>query len=187
MLTDDQLTTQLRAAFRDATDDLRYAGRVPTPRNPYAVAVPAAASVAVVATLAGVWATSGPDEPVRTPQAHPSQAAHRMITSTIHVAGYTFSYRHAAGVEGDDDLRAVTNPGAAPADAKPVDPPAGAIDGVRAWVGTDPASGDNAIWVQSPSRNDGRVFALMSSSWSQDELVDLFRSGSPRPVPAVTQ
>jgi len=64
MLTDDQLTTQLRAAFRDATDDLRYAGRVPTPRNPYAVAAPAAASVAVVATLAGVWACA-PRRPTR--------------------------------------------------------------------------------------------------------------------------
>lgn len=177
MLTDDQLTTQLRDAFHDATDDLRYAGRVPRPRSPLAVAAPVAASVAVVATLAGVWATSGSDEPVRTPQAHQGQPAKpHLVTSKIQVAGFAFS-----GTGPADDLYAMLQPHGLPDDATPIDAPAG----VKAWVGTDAASGDHGVWVEAPTRNDGGLFAVLSPTWTIQQLTDLFY-GEPRPVPAVS-
>jgi hypothetical protein len=187
MLTDDDLTRQLGGAFRDATGDLEYAGRVPAPRSPIStVGVPLASTAAVVAALAVVWASS-PDTDDATPPsagtATPSapSSAPRVVTRTIEVAGFTYRYR---GEPRADDLYATLDV-AVPDDATPVDPPAGAIAGVKAWVGTDPTSGDHAIWVQSPSRNAGQVFAILSPTWTTDQLVDLFRNGQPRTVPAV--
>jgi hypothetical protein len=189
-LTDGDLAALLRDGYDDATRDLRYAGRVPRPRHPMAVALPVAATVAAAAVLGAVWASSpdGAPAPEATPSS-PSTQHHDpapVSTAKLHVAGYTFRYRTSAGGPADD-LYAVQNPGAAPGDATPVDPPAGAVDGVKAWVGTDPVTGDNAIWVQSPTRNEGDVFALESPTWSSDQLVDLFLHGEPRQVPAVTR
>ena len=54
----------------------------------------------------------------------------------------------------------------------------------KAWVGQDPRSGDDALWVKAPTRNDGRLFVLLSSVVSQDELVKLLK-GEPTTVPLV--
>jgi hypothetical protein len=40
--------------------------------------------------------------------------------------------------------------------------------------------------VKAPTRNGNRLFALLSSEWTQRQLVDLFRSGQPRAVPLTT-
>jgi hypothetical protein len=192
MLTDDDLTRQLGGAFRDAAGDLEYAGRVPAPRNAAAtLGVPLAATAVAATALAAVWASStGTDDGAVPPSAggptasapatRATTAAPKAVTRTIEVAGFTFSYRSAAGDSRADDLYAdghVTVPDG----AKPVDAPTG----VQAWIGADPTSGDNAIYVKAPTRNGGRVFALLSPTWTQDQLVDLFHNGRPRPVPAV--
>ena len=185
MLTDDDLTRELGGAFRAATDDLRYAGRVPTPRTGPGLAVPLATTAAAAAVLGAVWIAAPAGTPA-SPSAGPSAQqgpGPKTVTSKIEVAGYTFTYRHAAGDELADDLYGVMNPGPVPADARSIEAP----DGVQAWVGTDPGSGDTALWVQAPTRNAGNLFALMSPTWSAVELTDLFHNGDPRPVPVVTR
>ena len=187
MLTDDDLSRQLSGAFRAAAHDLTYAGRVPAPRSPITtIGVPLASSAAVVAALAVVWASS-PDTEVGTPPGAdgPTTAATRpsapkVVTEKVEVAGFTFSYRHAAGDSRADDLYGDMHV-TVPDDATPIEAP----EGVKAWVGVDPDSGDHAIYVDAPTRNGGQVFALLSPTWTEDQLVDLFRNGRPRPVPAV--
>ncbi|KQW47079.1 hypothetical protein ASC77_18015 [Nocardioides sp. Root1257] len=180
-MTDDDLTRQLGGAFRDATDDLEYAGRVPTPRSAVAtVGVPLASTAAVVAALAVVWASApGTDDPTPPTTAGPSAVAPPIVTRTIEVAGFSFSYRGEARA---DDLYARMSPGAVPEDAQPIDAP----DGVQAWVGTDPQSGDHALYVDAPTRNGGKLFALLSPTWTAEQLTDLFLHGQPRTVPAVS-
>jgi hypothetical protein len=186
MLTDDDLTRQLRGAYRAATEDVGYAGAVPAPRRTAPAAVPVAATAVASAALAGAWVLA-PDDPVAPPSATgapspsaPTHHAARMVTDTIRVAGFTFRYRHAAS-QPAGTLYAVHDPGRVPDDATPISAP----DGVRAWVGKDAPSGDAALWVKAPTRNGGALFALMSPTWTTDELADLFHHGDPRPVPVV--
>lgn len=178
MLTDDDLTRQLGTAFRETTEDLTYAGRVPTPRRPaYVLAVPAAATVAAAAVLVATGGLASDDVP-SPPQAattapgsaQPPGAV--VVTDEIEVAGFTLQYTRAAGEP--DPIRLVTDT-EVPGDARSL-----AVDGsAQAWIGTDPASGDAALWLQSPVRNGGRLFAVESSVWTQDQLLDLFHNGSP--------
>lgn len=189
MLTDDDLTRELGGAFRAETEGLRYAGRVPTPRTGPGLAGPLGTTAVAAAVLGAVWVAGGTTGspappgagPASTPSAPAPRTAPRMVTDTIEVAGFTFTYRHAAGEERVDDLYAMLDPGAVPADAEPIEAP----EGVKAWAGTEPTSGDHAVWVEAPTRNGGRLFAVLSPTWSVEELTDLFYAGRPRPVPAV--
>lgn len=188
MLTDDDLTRELGGAFRAETDELRYAGRVPTPRTGPGLAVPLATTAVAAAVLGAVWAATPADAPTPPPAAVPTTGptggpAPRLVTDTIEVAGYSFTYRHAVGDELADDLYGVMNPGAVPDDATPIAAP----EGAQAWVGTDPASGDTALWVEAPTRNEGNLFALMSPTWTEAQLTDLFHNGRPQTVPAITR
>ncbi|WP_395695526.1 hypothetical protein [Nocardioides sp.] len=179
MLTDDDLTRQLGGAFREAAADLAYAGRVPAPRSAAATwGVPLASTAAVATTLAVVWTASTAPEDAGAPRAEsPATSAApvttpRVVTRTVEVAGFTFSYRSGARAAHVDDLY-VQSQVSVPADATRIDSP----EGTRAWVGVDPASGDHALYVEAPTRNDGRVFAVLSPTWTRDQLVDLFRHG----------
>ncbi|MEP9362532.1 hypothetical protein ABLE68_06160 [Nocardioides sp. CN2-186] len=188
MLTDEDLTRQLSAGYRDTTDHLSYAGKVPAPRSIPRLAVPVGATVAAAAVLTVVATTATDDSPAPTPppSAAPSVSAHpKLVTSTIKVAGYTFTYRHAVGDERADDLYAVMNPGSVPDDATPISAPSPA----KAWVGTDPESGDHALWVDAPTRNDGQLFEMLSPTWTTDQLADLFHNGDREPlaIPAITR
>ncbi|TQS43010.1 hypothetical protein [Cryptosporangium phraense] len=176
MITDDDLTRRLGAAFEGAAADLRYAGPVPAARRTPStawLALPAVAGLAV----AGVALVEQPSAPV--PQAVPAPSASlgTPTTTTITVAGFRMTYQARPGSPAP--LRSSLDPGPVPSGARPVAPPRGAVPGVRAWVGQDPATGDAALWVEAPTRNEGRRFALYSSVWSQQQLVELFRNGSP--------
>jgi hypothetical protein len=174
MLTDDLLTEELGAAFRDATAQLTYAGPVPRPRRTPLLLVPAAA----VAT-AGIVLATGPlaDAPAPTGPTSPTgpaaTAGPRLVTATVRVAGYTFTYQRRAGEP--DPLRVRFEQATLPDGVREVaiSPPA------RAWVGTDPASGDAAVYVKAPTRNEGRLFVMLSSTWTRDQLVHLLRTGTP--------
>lgn len=183
MLTDDDLTRQLEHAFRHDSADVSYAGRVPTARR-----TPSAGWLAVpaVATAAALVVVGASDEATSPPMpgagGSPSASAHpRLVTSEIHVAGYTFTYRHAAGEDLADDLYADLSPAPRPDDASPM---AGAPAGVQAWVGTDQATGHHALWIKAPTRNEGNLFELLSPTWTEDQLMRLFLNRDPREVPA---
>jgi hypothetical protein len=186
MLTDDDLTRQLGSAFRSSSADLRYAGEVPTARRtPSAgwLAVPAVATAAALVVVASTDDATAPAPEAGASPSTPASSAHpQMVTSKIHVAGYTFSFRHAAGTEVADDLYADLSPAPVPDDATPVK---GGPAEVEAYVGTDPSTGNTALWVQAPTRNEGHLFALESPTWTEDDLSRLFLTGEERVVPAV--
>lgn len=193
MLTDDDLTRQLGSAFRAEAGDLEYAGRVPTLRRTATVAIPVAATLAAAAVLTAVAVTNADSpagdgatvaDPGATTSSGPSPKP-RLVTEKVHVAGYTFTYRHAVGDELADDLYAVMNPGEVPADATPIDAP----EPAKAWIGTDPVSGDTGLYVDAPTRNEGHLFALLSPTWTAEQLTDLFHNGTRvrLSVPSVTR
>ena len=176
MLTDDDLTTELRAAFRGATDEMEYAGEVPSLRRPLVTAVPLVATAATIAALAVVWANP-PEAATPVTEVTPSQTPSKptLVTDTIEVVGFTFTYQHAVGEERAHDLYAMLGDVALPDDAQPIEAPAG----TKAWVGTDAASGDHGIWVDAPTRNYAGLFAVLSPTWTTDQLADLLFEGSP--------
>ena len=175
MLTDDELSRELGAAFRAATEELTYTGRRRPPRRTALVAVPVAS--AAVAIAAAIVATPRTDEQ-GTPAAQappsvegaPSQA---VVSDSINLAGFTLHYERPVG--SPDPLRPQYDVDGPPDNATPV-PLTGTE--AKAWVGVDPESGDNAIYLQAPTRNGGKLFALMSPTWTQDQLVDLLRNGT---------
>jgi hypothetical protein len=174
MLTDDHLTRELGAAFREATRDLEYAGPVPTPRRTPLLLVPAAALSAATVVLVAGSLGDGPNGAQPAPPGRSAATSQpRLVTDTVTFAGYTFSYQRRAGAP--DPLRVQLAPHGLPEGMRKVavEPPA------KAWVGADPASGDAALYVEAPTRNEGRLFVLSSSTWTQAELVRLLHSGRP--------
>ena len=174
MLTDDLLTDELGAAFREATAGMTYAGPVPSPRRTPLLLVPAAAlgAAAVVLATGSLGESPAPTRP--TPPSAPTSAAQpRLVTDTMEFAGYTFRYQRAAGAV--DPLRVELVDAVLPEGVRTVAiaPPA------RAWVGTDPASGDAALYIEAPTRNDGKLFVMLSSTWTQGQLVHLLHTGTP--------
>jgi DNA-directed RNA polymerase specialized sigma24 family protein len=60
-----------------------------------------------------------------------------------------------------------------PDGVRPVDVPAPS----KAWVGTDPRSGEVAIYLKAPSRFDGRLFGVSSPSLSEDQMITFLHTG----------
>lgn len=189
MLTDEDLTRELGEAFRSATSELSYNGRTRPPRG---IAVPvtavAAASVAVALVgfnladsshSAGTPTASGRIAPSVSTPASPTKT----VTDTLQLAGLTLRIEHAAGTP-NPVLASLYNSDL-PSDAQPV-----TVDesNVQAWSGTDPATGDNAIFVKALDKDNidnAKYFELLSSTWTTQQLIDLFE-GPPSPVPLLS-
>jgi hypothetical protein len=197
VLTDDDLTRELGAAFRAATADLSYTGRTRPPRRA-AVALPAtAAAVAVTAVAAGVIggvigmavrpatapAESGPTTAgpatAGPATAHSPAAKPSLVTETVTLAGFRITYQRTAGRPSPVIAELVV--GGLPPGAREVH-----LTGTRtrAWAGRDPRSGDNALYLRAPARTGGRLFVLLSATWSQKRLIGLV--AHPRAVPLVS-
>jgi hypothetical protein len=57
---------------------------------------------------------------------------------------------------------------------------------VKVWAGVDPQTGDNAVFVQVADGDlAGKTYALLSPTWTQAQLIDLFEN--PVPVPMVSE
>jgi hypothetical protein len=193
LLTDDDLTRELGEAFHAATTDLTYRGRTRPPRG-IGPALPAAAASAVLVAVA-IGAVNVADHPhpavghsagrpsVGGPNVAgpPAAKARKLVTETMTLAGFTITFQHASGAP--DPVVAELVVGGLPAGVRTV-PLTGTE--ARVWVGTDPKSGDNALYVKAPTRNGGRLFALLSTTWSQHQLIDLVKEGTPRAVPLVS-
>jgi hypothetical protein len=194
MLTDDDLTRELGAAFRAATTDLTYTGRTRPPRRPAPAVTAAVTTVAIAAVTAGAVSVASHPHPADGPgaagptaaaptagtaAARPSAAPPTPVTETMTLAGFTISYQHTAGAP--DPVIAELAVGGLPAGVREVH-----LTGTRAraWVGRDPRSGDNALYLRAPTRNGGRLFVLLSATWSQKRLIGLV--AHPRAVPLVS-
>jgi hypothetical protein len=194
MLTDDDLARELGAAFRAATTDLTYTGRTRPPRQAAPAVTAAVTAVAVAAVTAGTISVAGHHHPAASPvavgptaasrtagpaAARPSTAPPTPVTETITLAGFTITYQHTAGQP--DPVIAELAVGGLPAGVREVH-----LTGTRAraWVGKDPRSGDNALYVRAPTRNHKRLFVLLSATWTQKQLIGLLVH--PRAVPLVS-
>lgn len=183
MLTDDDLTRELSAAFRDGTRDLSYAGRR-RPRRTAAVAVPVAAVTLAVGALAinGVLSSpagSGGVPSVHAPVAGASGATSadaRTVTEKLELAGFSFTYQVRSGDDDKYPILVSRVSGGVPDDAREVALPGAEA---QAWVGTDPATGDAALWVKAPTRNGGELFEMHSPRWTEADFVSLVRTGRP--------
>jgi hypothetical protein len=179
MLTDDDLTRELGEAFRSATTDLTYNGRT-APRRPAAIVVPVVAVGGVLAAGVGIAAGSGggshssarPSVAIST-SAQPQPAGHRASAETMTLAAFTARYVQAA--EGKFPIVAEVVKDGLPSGVRELATPGTAA---RAWIGKDPRSGDNALYVKAPTREGGRLFALLSPSWTKHQLIYLFRHGN---------
>lgn len=190
MLTDEELTRELGAAFRSGTCDLTYSGRR-RPRRSAVVAVPVAGVGLALTAVAITAALNAGSSPTPTgaiaggstaPGAAVSTAARpRLVTEKISLAGYTLHYTATAGSQ--PPVYATSEPGPVPDGFTPVSAP----NGAKAWIGKDPATGDNALFVQIADRNGGNLFALHSEVWTQQQLVDMFHNGTPATVPMVKE
>jgi hypothetical protein len=200
VLTDDQLTDDLTAAFRAATSDLTYAGRVPTPRPSALTALPVLAAAAALVVVPAVvdqrddqaGAPSATDTPSAgtTASASPSSSVApaprgpaELVTETVRLAGYRLSYTRPAGA-GQGRLHAVGGV-ALPADAVEV-PGGGPVPGSSAWTGLDAETGDAALFV-SVTGDPGAIFELTGPGWTPEQLVEVNRSPEPSTVPLVTR
>jgi hypothetical protein len=196
MLTDDDLTRELGDAFRAATAEMTYTGRT-RPRRRMVVALPAVAGVVVLAavTAGALDGSSATHQHARTAAAgagfiHPapvrpattsgSPASNPvLVTKTMKLDGFTISFQRAAG--DPDPVFAETGLKGLPTGVRRV--PA-TRPGFREWIGKDPKTGDNALYVKAPNRSGRQLFALLSPTWSQQRLIKLFEA--PSPVPAVS-
>jgi hypothetical protein len=196
MLTDDDLTRELGAAFRTATENLTYSGRTRPPSRMTA-ALPAVGVAAVLAgvAVAGVNASghhhavaAAKPAAVGTPTVGISRSHHpaagtkpRLVTRTMKLAGYTLSFQSADGAP--DPVIAKIDFGGLPAGVQAI-----TLTGTDAqgWIGTDPANGDNALYLKVPTDSGSRLFALESATWTHQQLINLFEAPEPSAVPAVS-
>lgn len=191
MLTDDDLTRDLRAAFHHAADadpagPLTYGGPVPTVRRTPVwaragwLALPVAAAIA--ATVVAVGSGANPDKTVPpsagpAPSDSPAPGASSpgtvpaLVTEEIRVLGMTLAYERPATADPltytlssppavPDGAREITFPGMAPA---------------RAWVTT--VDGEAVLYLDAPTRNQGRLMAMTSPGLDEAALEDLLRHG----------
>lgn len=193
MLTDDDLTRQLGAAFRAETDDMTYDGAVPKPRTrpawarPGLIALPAVGAVAAAVLVVGSIDDPTPpatrDVTTAAPSAGPATAdgtggetgATDSVTEEIELAGMTFTVRHQA----DDTsmgLLAQYPLDELPAWAEPVELESGAS--AKVWVGVDPATGRATMIVDSPVRWGGRLTGLASPDLSLEQMIEVARTGT---------
>lgn len=187
MLTDDDLTRDLRGAFRDATDDLTYDALAPTVRRTPAwasrgwLALPAVAATAAIAVVvggpqAGVGTVADPPSGTPTAPAPTTSAAPtvtepplELVTERFEVAGFTIAYRRPAD-QGPMTLH-VFRPDSLPDGARPFDLPG--EPGKRAWIGTDERSGDGALYLRDGTRQAEEWLAVVSPGVSAAELGEL--------------
>jgi len=196
MLTDDDLIRELEAGFRDESQGLTYARRVPAPRRAVVpwTAVPAAAAAAalvVLPQLTGGGSPTATPAPPQTTQTVPEDrgsfgpgpgatTAHdhvRLVTTSFQLAGRTFRVQHPASQSPRYVVYRI-GAGAPPADATPVPHP---FDIEKAWSGRDPKTGDAAVWIQDSRFFHGQYVELSSPSFTEQELVTMLKTPPDQP------
>jgi hypothetical protein len=184
MLTDDELTTRLGAAFRDTADRMEYAGRVPQVGHHVGLATTSVLAAAAALALVPVAVQQGQ---VRTPHAVPSVRpdTHRPPPTgrtTIHTVDFgtlRLTYASVDGLPGPlyfvggPDLRV-------PADAEKLDL------GLRVdvWYEPDAADGDPDLYLRPrggcPDTQEGcppgaspPLYGMLAAGWTREQLVAL--------------
>jgi hypothetical protein len=185
MLTDDDLTTRLGAAFRETVPEMEYGGAVPHVRHRGAVATTSVLMATAALALASVALQQGQDRtplagPVLpTPHTHPSPPTGRTTTHTLDVGGLRLTYASVDGKPGM--LYFVGGPHlSVPANAEKLDLQLS----VDVWYVADPAQGDPDLYVQPrggcPDTVEGctpgytpQLYGVLAPGWTREQLVAL--------------
>lgn len=189
MLTDDDLTRELAAAFRAEAGEMTYDGAVPKVRTrplwarPGLMALPAVGAVAAAVLVLGSTDSPAPPATPEATTAVPTAGASTTspseedtVTETFRLAGMTFTYERGVDeVPLDDQFLRVYDPGQLPGWAEPVALESGAS--AEVWVGEDPATGDVSMFVRSPERWGGALTGLASPTITVEQMTSLARTG----------
>jgi hypothetical protein len=189
VLTDDDLTRQLGAAFHAETDDMTYDGAVPKSRTrpvwarPGLIALPAVGAVAAAVLVFGSINDPTPPASPAAPTAAPSAdvatgtaTADGAVTEELELAGMTFTVTREQAEDFSDDLLAEYPLDALPAWAEPVELESGAS--AKVWVGVDPGTGRANLIVESPVRYEGRLTGLASPNLSVEQMIEVAKTGT---------
>jgi len=180
MLTDDDLTRELTTEFHAATQDLRYTGRVPdlgarrrTARR-LTLALPVAAAAAIGAAVVVPQLNDAPAHQAPSASAPHSPAVRPGVLHTVHLVGYTFTYRAARGAD-VPVFPLVTENVTLPSDAEsvPIDGPA------KAWIGSVPGADGPGLYIKSPSRWNGKLVVMAANGWGKEQLRQFVLTGKP--------
>ncbi len=185
MLTDEELTTRLSAAFHESAPELTYAGPVPRVRRGHTglVATSAMAAAAAIA-LTPAALQRGDEQPSRSvpsagPGAHRSAAAGHGRVYRLNLGGLRLSFASAEGDPGNIYYYVGPNV-TVPPDAEKLD--LGLPYDV--WYDDHAASGQPQIYVghrTCPDTVDGcdggppqlEVFGILAPGWTRDQLIYL--------------
>jgi hypothetical protein len=171
MLTDEELTTRLSAAFEESVPELEYAGAVPRVRHGGGLAATSVLAGAVALALAPAALQHTDDRAAPRPGASPlaghrSHGPEHAVRHTLDLGTLHLVYATTAG---QSDLFYVLGPVglAVPADATPAD-----LDiPAQVWFATDPQGQDPDVYV----RPDGSsmTYGILARGWTHQQLVDL--------------
>lgn len=171
MLTDEELTTRLSAAFRAEAPELTYAGRLPhvrrgVPGLTATTVVGAAAALALAPAALQHDHLKAPDAAPSTRTTHHAQAHGAVHTLVLGSLRLTY-----AATAGQGDLSFVGAPGGltVPADAQKVDLGIPA----QVWFAADPAEGDPQVYVLPDGSST--TYGIYGQGWTHQELVDLLQ------------
>jgi hypothetical protein len=173
MLTDEELTTRLCAAFDQSVPELEYAGAVPRVRHRGGLA--ATSVLAATAALALAPAALQHDRPGE-PAAVPSPATHHAPTGQ-HTGGHSVTHTLDLGslhltyatTSGRSRLLYLLGPGGVPVppDAEKVD-----LDiPAQVWFAVDPGPREPQVYVEP----DGSTFTygILGRGWTRQQLIEL--------------
>jgi hypothetical protein len=167
MLTDEELTARLTAAFHESTDDLSYSGRVPRVRRTGGLAATSVLVAGTALALAPAALEHGQDTPApAVPSTHPGahDSAHAG-NRTVDVGGLHLTYDQVSRLK----LSLVVAPHLSlPADAVKLD--IDAAGNADAWYVADPAEGDPQVYVKP--RSSPMMYGLLNDDWTRQQFID---------------
>lgn len=171
MLTDEELTARLGAAFDETAPELTYGGRVPHVRRTGGLAATSVLAAATVLALApAALEREQGTPPPAVPTTSPSPQAGPRVTRIVDLGGLRFAYAQVGGLPhllyfvGGSDLQV-------PPDAEKAD--IGAAGGAEVWFAHDPKEGDPQVYVQP--KGSSMVYGMYGPGWTRGELTSLLQ------------
>ena len=181
MLTDEELTTRLGAAFHDGVPELTYAGPMPQVRRGGAGLVATSGLAAAAAVIMVPTALQQGDVQVHraTPTSPVTRPPGHQVVRTLEIAGLHLSFSST-----DEDLGQLY---LVLGDRLQVPPDAEQVDlglPVTVWFAHHPTGDDPQVYVgmrTCPDTTDGcggnppqlHVYGILAPGWTRDQLIQL--------------
>jgi hypothetical protein len=174
MLTDEELTRRLSAAFHEGVPELTYAGTAPQVRRRgtgLAATSVLAAAAALVLTPAALQ--RGADRPPSSvpsadPGVHDTGPQGHTVIRTVDLGGLHLTY---AQMDAMGPLYFTVGPDLSlPPDAEKAD--IDAAGNADVWFVDNPPSGEPQAYVKP--KDSSMLYGLLAPGWTREQLIDLF-------------